>query len=425
MQLSSQVKNEVQRNREILRPIVETIILCGRLGLAFRGHRDDGELNCEDSPTGDSGNFRALLQFKASSGDIVLQEHLRSGPRNASYISKTSQNALIKCIGDNIRERIVSKVNAAGSFTLIADGTTDASRKEQVSLCVRFYSNGKIHEEFLGFVDLEDQSAEGTADTILSAINTAGVDTRNLVGQCYDGCSTMAGIYHGVQARVKEVHPLATYVHCASHALNLCLSATSKVASIRNCFSTISRIAGLFRNSAKRSNILKNAIEATHGGKKTVLPKLCETRFVERHDAVLTFIELYESVAMALIEIGESRSEYSSEAMGLLSTISTAGFVISLMTLKHTLAATKPLSIMLQQKQMELPRCAKHIKLLKAQLQTWRDGTGTGCYDVVHSDATQIVGELQIDDYHLQDVSAVQLSQHLTTITAKLFIFHI
>ncbi|KAG7172178.1 hypothetical protein Hamer_G009519 [Homarus americanus] len=40
-------------------------------------------------------------------------------------------------------------------------------------------------------------------------------------GQSYDNAATMSGIYTGLQARIKAMNPLAYYVPCAGHSLNL------------------------------------------------------------------------------------------------------------------------------------------------------------------------------------------------------------
>ena len=42
--LDKQLKESIEKNRQALVPIVKTIVLAGRLGLALRGHRDDGSL---------------------------------------------------------------------------------------------------------------------------------------------------------------------------------------------------------------------------------------------------------------------------------------------------------------------------------------------------------------------------------------------
>lgn len=48
-----------------------------------------------------------------------------------------------------------------------------------------------------------------------------GIDINNCRGQCYDNASNMSGTYKGVQARIKQINPLAEWVPCAAHTLNL------------------------------------------------------------------------------------------------------------------------------------------------------------------------------------------------------------
>ena len=38
-------KKKVEENRKRLAPIIDAVILLGRLGLAFRGHRDDSRFH--------------------------------------------------------------------------------------------------------------------------------------------------------------------------------------------------------------------------------------------------------------------------------------------------------------------------------------------------------------------------------------------
>lgn len=64
VQINKQRKEEAERNRKYLKPIIETILLCGRQGLSLRGHRDDGRIDPQIDPEQNDGNFRALLRFK-------------------------------------------------------------------------------------------------------------------------------------------------------------------------------------------------------------------------------------------------------------------------------------------------------------------------------------------------------------------------
>ena len=136
-------RKTISDNRKKLIPIVDIIITCGHLGLSFRGHRDDSRCHPEVGSycDGGVGNFIELLNMRVREGEVALGEHLKTCPKNASYISKTSQNELIKCCGQVTTEAIITEVKQNTFFTIIADGAVDCSNKEQMSLVLRFVGN--------------------------------------------------------------------------------------------------------------------------------------------------------------------------------------------------------------------------------------------------------------------------------------------
>ena len=97
--VTKKYKHEIEENRKVLTPIIDTIMTLGRLGLPFRGHRDDSKYHPKvgEYSTGWVSNFVELLQFRVRGGDKVLEQHLKNCSGNASYISKTSQNDWISC----------------------------------------------------------------------------------------------------------------------------------------------------------------------------------------------------------------------------------------------------------------------------------------------------------------------------------------
>ena len=126
----------------------------GRLGLPFRGHRDDSKYHPKvgEYSTGGVGNFVEFLQFRVRGGDKVLEQHLKSCNKNAIYISKTSQNDLISCCGQFITELVNRKIKENHFFSILADEASDCSNQEQLSLVIRYVdSDCVIREEFLGF----------------------------------------------------------------------------------------------------------------------------------------------------------------------------------------------------------------------------------------------------------------------------------
>ena len=98
--LDKVVADTIAKNRQKLRSIVETIVLCGRQNIPLRGHRDNTlDIECSESST--HGNFRALLVFRVAAGDSILRDHLSTAARNATYTSADIQNQVIAILGDH------------------------------------------------------------------------------------------------------------------------------------------------------------------------------------------------------------------------------------------------------------------------------------------------------------------------------------
>ena len=84
-QLSRARAATIEKNPQLLKSIADTIIFCGRQGIALRGHRDSMKmLDLDEVTKTNPGNFLALLKFGAERGDTVLASHLQSGSKNAA-----------------------------------------------------------------------------------------------------------------------------------------------------------------------------------------------------------------------------------------------------------------------------------------------------------------------------------------------------
>jgi len=70
----------------------------------------------------------------------------------------------------------------------------------------------------------------------------------------------MRGLFNGVQAIIKQSYPLALYIHCCSHSLNLAISDACDVKSIRNAVGIIQTVCSFF-NTPKRQAVLQNSVE--------------------------------------------------------------------------------------------------------------------------------------------------------------------
>ena len=127
--MTTQVQELVQRNRKVIASIVKCLQLCARQGIALRGHRDDSS-----SEALNTGNFKAVVDFRAEAGDEILKEHLHSSSSRSTYISKTTQNQLLACMENAIRESIVCDVSNAKHYSISADEVSDVSGWEQLGV---------------------------------------------------------------------------------------------------------------------------------------------------------------------------------------------------------------------------------------------------------------------------------------------------
>ncbi len=166
---------------------------------------------------------------------------------NAKYTSNTIQNEILECLSDMVRESIISEVKENKYFSIIVDETRDLKKKEQLSLVLRYYYNGAVHESFLDFKQATELDAEGLTQKIIQCLETYGLEYRsNLVGKVTMGPQSCQGGHSGVAARIKAKtnHAFmcnATHIVLTLFSLtqqNQCLSLKPSFLCYRNCMCT-------------------------------------------------------------------------------------------------------------------------------------------------------------------------------------------
>lgn len=370
--------NQIVENRKKLIPVIQTIILCGRQELALRGTSDSGPLTLNE-PVHNDGNFRALLRMRMNCGDKMMTDCIENGTFKAMYLSPTIQNNLIDVIGKIIQDCLVNRINRAKSFSILVDETTDISRIEQMSFCIRYIDENPEHqiilrEDFLKFVSVENTTGKNLANVILESINSLGINPKYMVGQGYDGAAAMSGNFKGVQALIREKYPAALYVHCSAHSLNLALSHSCDIQHIRNCIGTIKSVGNFIKGSALRTNVLKKYIkEQFPESKWTKLTSMCETRWVENHDGLIRFTEIYKAIVSTLEELQLTRDiETSSKALQLENTIITSDFVISMVSASVLFSLTLPLCKNLQSVNCDLTEAMEYVDTVLHEINDMR-----------------------------------------------------
>ncbi|KAL4126405.1 hypothetical protein QTP88_010627 [Uroleucon formosanum] len=278
----------------------------GARGLAFRGESETFGLR-------NNGNYLGFLEVLAQF-DPFLQNHIRTlgnpGSGHVSYLSKTICDEFINLMYQNITEQIIREIKLNKYFSISVDSTSDVSHTDQLTFIIRYVlESGEPVERFLKFIQLPGHKSSIMETIILDTLLSLGLDINDCRGQSYDNAANMSGAYTGLQARIKQHNPLAFYVPCSAHSLNLvgvtaadcCLQATK-------FFMFVQKIFVFFSTSTGRWSVLLRHIENSND--TILLPKsLSQTRWSARSDACRALLCGYELFYEALKEISLNPSE--------------------------------------------------------------------------------------------------------------------
>ena len=203
--LDQQRRRVINSNRHYVKALVEAIV-CAQQGLALRGHTD-----AMDDSSKNPVNFRVLVKL-LSKYDEIVKKRLEEAPQNATFLGHGIQNKLVAVMGRKIMKKIQAEVSEAQYYT-ITDESKDISKKEQLSIILRYVYRGIIHERFVGYTHATEFNATALSEYILQVIFEMQLDIKGCVSQCYDGASVMSGECAGVSAKILERNAKAVSVH--------------------------------------------------------------------------------------------------------------------------------------------------------------------------------------------------------------------
>lgn len=217
--MDKQYQKKVEENRKYIKTIADVLLCTATQNIAQRGH-------CESENSSNKGNFLAIMELIAKHDPLVKRKMEHS---NAKYTSHMIQHEILEVLAEMVRKEIIEEVKQSGAFSILADETKDLQKQEQISLVLRYYYKGTVHESFMHFEHADKLDAAGLTEKIVNSLQKYGLEYREqLVGQGYDGASVMSGRHNGVSARIQSLARHAFYVHCNAHCLNLVIVDTVK-----------------------------------------------------------------------------------------------------------------------------------------------------------------------------------------------------
>ena len=343
-QLSNAHKEQVKFNRKYLQVIIECLIFTAMQNIAVRGHEESRNDIWEVSDI-NRGNFLELLHLRCK--DLPwLQSKLQTQLQlHTQWTSLTIQNELLAIVSDLVR----------GYFGIIMDETSDISRTEEVSSCLRYVISGETKENSVGFFATASTEREVLYELAKTAINNLDSRLENITAECFDGAANMSGIRKSLATRMKECSSLGIYVHCYGYLLNLALQDTmTEIETLRNALGTIQSLYNFLHTSTKRHALFKD-IEVHEEEVALILKSLSTTRWSCRWAAVRAVLEQVPRIMEALVTLSKDRDPKTYNASNsLLHSICDFEFDYGLMVLKLISSNTDNLSRYLQGEQMDV-----------------------------------------------------------------------
>lgn len=282
-ELMKQFNEEKERLRQVFKRIIALILFFARQNIAFTGSTS----NINDE-TGKNGNFQQLIRTVATF-DEVLKSHLEKSKR-VHYLSPKIQNELIAIIGEKVKKHILDCIKKSKYFSIILDGTTDITHREQMTIILRYVLDNEetqrfeVKESFIEFLPLHLKTGMAIKEAAKQELQSFGLDLDDLSGQSYDNGANMKGKNIGVQNLILEEYPKAFFVPCSNHSLNLVINdaAAASSASI-GVFAQVQHIFTFLSGSSNRWEILKKHLTTA----SALAPKnLCPTRWSSRIAAI-------------------------------------------------------------------------------------------------------------------------------------------
>jgi len=163
----------------------------------------------------------------------------------------------------------------------------------------------------------------------------------------------MSGHTRGVQARMKEFFPLATYVHCKSHSLSLAICDTCTIPVVRNMYATASKVLTFIKSSPKRLQVYIAHSE------KARLKRFCPTRWTYHSESIHVLLENFGAILETLDALKlDNDTNTKNDATSLCAALTSFEFLVTMVLVEAPMQHLASLCSTLQSEQCDLVKAS-------------------------------------------------------------------
>jgi hypothetical protein len=383
--------NLVKENRAYLGIIVDILIYTALQCIPQRGDKEGIE-------SSNRGNFLELLTLFGKYNEIVKKKFLADeAAKNARYTSPLIQNQLLFVISKMLLDQIGDDIRKVSCFAVICDETKDISKTEQLSVVIRYYLEGAIHERFIGFRPARELNAQSLLEYIEELLARCSIDINKCVAQTYDGANVMSGRVNGVQKLLRDEVENALYVHCYNHRLNLVVVDICKnLPSGNSFFGLVENLYVFISGSAVHSKFVQIQKDLNPNKKVIELKRICHVRWTAQVFACISLKSVLGELLVLLNKIILNRDDRASEAIGLLHQMD-FNFVFNLCLYSKILTIFKKVSDFLQKVTFNLTEANILIESIVSSFSDMRTDSNSMVFLELFSEAKKICSDNNIN----------------------------
>ena len=297
--IADATSKEQASNRAVFSEIICTLRGLVRGGAAIRGSQETN----------------GLLMNQLEERAVTSPEMKAWLKKRNNFLAHECQDELIKIMAGMVLRTILEEARKSLFYGVIADGTTDISTKEQLSICVRYVTEEMVVKEaFLGLYEVPGSTAAELYVALKDALQRTMYGMTRLRGHCFDGASNMSGRLSGVRTRLAADQPRSVYVHCTNHSLDLALQdEAKKIDMVADALNTVREVTNILKTTKRKRLFEDHATKAdgceddVRGNRHQLIP-LCPTRWTVRCRSIRRFLEEYDTVLQTLGDIQRDKS---------------------------------------------------------------------------------------------------------------------
>ena len=254
--------------------------------------------------------------------DLLDLQEINGLEVKKGYRTDRAAACFVDYIAESMKIPLKECLLKARYYSILQDGSTDTSVKEQEIIYVLFLHEGRPILKFLSIENPDVADAKHLVECVKEAFHRFGITEfhSHLSGLNVDGASVNLGIHKGVATLLRDASPWLIAVHCFNHRVEL----ASKDAFGNSFFEDIDKMLVflyyLYQKSSKRLQALKELGVAL--GENVPKPvKASGTRWIaHRYNAMKVILKHYGIYMTHLEELAnnDSSSEKRAEIKGFL-----------------------------------------------------------------------------------------------------------